>query len=54
MKIIDYMIAEATNFESLESIVKRLIKEGWQPFGGVSYELLKYERQAMVKYEEVE
>ena len=51
-KIVDYMIVEKDNFHNFSDQVKNLIKEGWQPFGGVSQWNSRIHTQAMVKYEE--
>lgn len=31
--IVEYTIAESTNFSNLGKIVNDLLKEGWQPYG---------------------
>lgn len=52
-KVIDYTVAYATDMSILELCVKRFIKEGWQPVGGISFTKEgDYYTQAMVKYEE--
>lgn len=35
-KIFDYLVAESFNADYLADRVRGLIKEGWQPIGGVS------------------
>ena len=57
MKIIDYIIVkEKTSVQnytdSLEEQVKKLIVEGWQPFGQIFVNKGQLKRQVMVKYEE--
>ena len=65
MKIIDYIVVDycvvddASQF-AFESNVRKLIDEGWQPFGGISTShedvvgikgKVAFYRQAMVKYD---
>ena len=35
MRIVEYKIAVASNHEALTAEVNRLIKDRWQPFGGL-------------------
>jgi hypothetical protein len=50
-KIVDYMVVRQSLREDFSETVGRLIREGWQPFGGVA--VIRYvTAQAMVKYEE--
>jgi hypothetical protein len=61
-KILEYKILADTDIEDLENAVAKQIKNGWQPFGGVSmsfrwdnkgendYGFFRY-AQAMVKYQ---
>lgn len=59
MKIIDYKIIRSSYQDLLEEEVNKSIKEGWQPFGGVSHTNTASVQtsapynlaQAMVKYE---
>lgn len=53
-KIIEYHIVENSNTFQLSKIVNKLIKNGWQPYGGVSFtgQPEGHYIQAMVKYEE--
>ena len=53
-KIVDYMVAVEDNFGTIQDKVNRLIKEGWQPLGGISSSYRNNDEQAMVKYENVE
>lgn len=47
-KVVDYkLISAVTGFEDQ---VKKAIKEGWQPLGGVAEYMATFS-QAMVKYE---
>ena len=53
-KITDYQILKYSQIGYLESEVANAIKEGWQPLGGVSVCLYRYDNeysQAIVKYE---
>lgn len=49
--IIDYELVEEFYLGNVTKSVKELIKEGWQPFGGLIEIDEKYV-QAVVKYEE--
>jgi hypothetical protein len=54
-KVVDYMVTEG-NKVTIERRVNRLIKQGWQPIGGIAEsqdkdKVLFY--QAMVKYEAI-
>lgn len=52
MKVKDYMILSRQDKGSLSDIVVKMIKEGWQPIGGVAInDKLMYFYQAMAKYE---
>lgn len=61
MKIINYKVISATYPSGLEIQVRESIKQGWQPFGGVTYGesyspagSRYYEwGQAVVKYEKI-
>jgi hypothetical protein len=61
-EITDYMIADADNYQDLQSKVRHLIGEGWTPTGGLAgsvwvlrggsqEEALGICAQAMVKYQ---
>jgi hypothetical protein len=51
-KIVEYKVVKFTSDKELVNVVNSLIKEGWQPLGGVSIanEIMDH-CQAMVKYE---
>jgi hypothetical protein len=58
-KIIDYTIIRGGILSELEDRVFSLLKEGWQPLGGIEYiemgygeNSVSYFCQAMVRYEE--
>ena len=54
MKVVDYIVVRRNNDNDLASAVKDKLKEGWQPFGGLSVAMVnRYEsyNQAMVRYE---
>lgn len=58
-KVIDYRITFDRHIDVIESNVKKMIKDGWQPIGGISSFFETYSgstsyffSQAMVKYEE--
>lgn len=52
-KIIDYCIVQDSCSPSyLQKVVLNLIKEGWQPFGGITSHKGRDFAQAMVKYED--
>ena len=58
-KIIDYTIIRGGILSELEDRVFSLLKEGWQPLGGIEYIKMGYGEnsvsyfcQAMVRYEE--
>jgi hypothetical protein len=53
-KIIEYNVIEANHLFKLGMLVNKLIKNGWQPLGGVSYTDQPSWNyiQAMVKYSE--
>ena len=54
-KITDYKILKYSQSGYLESEVANAIKEGWQPLGGVSICLYRFDKeysQAIVKYEQ--
>lgn len=53
-KIVDYMVVVEDNFGNIQDKIKQLIKEGWQPLGGISRSYRRNDAQAMVKYENVE
>ena len=52
-EVIDYRIVYERREQDLENEVRKLIREGWQPFGGVSQMYwnpgMQY-AQAMVRY----
>ena len=53
-KITDYKILKYSQSGYLESEVASAIKKGWQPLGGVSVCLYRFDKeysQAIVKYE---
>ena len=56
-KVIDYCVAHASTPDTLVMVVAELIKEGWQPMGGVSMTPPSRDfphsriAQAMVKHE---
>jgi hypothetical protein len=55
MKIIDYLVVLENDGAVLVREVKRLVGEGWQPHGGVSFTMMggvPAYVQALVKYEE--
>jgi len=52
-KIIDYRVVEDYS-ETITEEVRKYIKVGWQPLGGMFYTSGTYRGQAMVKYEEEE
>jgi len=53
-KILEYTIAQSSSGKAGDTIdnINEIIKEGWQPFGGVSLDECGILCQAMVKYEE--
>lgn len=58
MKIIDYKVVESYSISSLEEEIKLLIKNGWEPLGGVSvtcYSSPSYfiYNQSLIKYNEI-
>lgn len=62
MKVIDYAVCQGDDVEELREVVLEMIKEDWQPVGGVQVVLIEksefFDRrviayQAMVKYETV-
>jgi hypothetical protein len=53
-KIVDYMVVVEDKIGTIQDKVNRLIKEGWQPLGGISSSYRSSDEQAMVKYENVE
>jgi hypothetical protein len=52
-KIVDYCILGDRYIEKLQEKIKKLIDEGWQPFGGVAVDYYCNRFQAMVKFEEI-
>ena len=53
-KITDYQILTHSQNRYLERVVADYIKEGWQPLGGVSVCLYRFDKeysQAIVRYE---
>jgi len=53
-KIINYItVSEGETTVSLDDQVRVMIGDGWQPFGGISFEH-HFPYQAMVKYEDKE
>jgi hypothetical protein len=50
-KIIEYMVA-TNKEENIEKVVNDLIKEGWQPLGGLFVFYQNTLIQSMVKYED--
>jgi hypothetical protein len=54
-KIVDYKLMMNSSFRILESNVKNMIPEGWQPIGGISHTYVAGDKeeyiQALVKYE---
>lgn len=56
-KIIEYMSYMSTNLTGFDEEINELIKEGWQPIGGICASVSPREKewfyQAMVKYEEI-
>jgi hypothetical protein len=51
-KIIDYILVRQNFRNDFNEQVKKLIQEGWQPFGGGGVNRMAGSYQAMVKYEE--
>ena len=49
MKVKDYDIAKAKDSETLAREVFDLLKEGWEPIGGVALDNQGYLCQAMIK-----
>jgi len=53
--IVDYQIAFSSSLSELESAVKRLLKSGWQPLGGIAQDYVegmsRY-AQVMVRHED--
>jgi hypothetical protein len=52
-KVIDYIVVRECSILNLESSVKKHIKNGRQPIGGITVDKDEYYLQAMVEYEEV-
>lgn len=48
------MVVVEDKIGTIQDKVNRLIKEGWQPLGGISSSYRSSDEQAMVKYENVE
>lgn len=52
MRVTDYTILTSTSLKGLVDGVRDLLRQGWQPLGGVSVEPSPRFAQAMVKYQE--
>lgn len=53
MRIIEYTVVAALSFEKMIELINKRIVEGWQPQGGICYNMnMDGLIQALVKYEE--
>lgn len=50
-KIVDYRIVFGEHPDAIATNIKKLLLDGWQPFGSVFVERFSGYYQAMVKYE---